>query len=341
MKSNFSKIFIIFIFVFILLSSFSVCLAADTPADDAGDGDTTAEDSGETTETLQLQIPIFDYSEATSLPEYISNIFKYAMIIIVPLAIIMIMIGGIQWIMAAGNSQKIGAAKTQITSAFLGLVLGLLTYTLLSFVGITQLYMPGVERIGPDEGMPLIPESQGTATATYSSVGGECFPVTADSFQQVSWNWGGRRSSGGRCHAGIDIYTKGSGTIVAIAPGKVTSVGHFYNCKRGSVDRVIINHGTYSVNYGEIDTGKIASGITPGAQVTAGQVLGVATRCGMLHMELYQGSVSSNSTWYPPKGQSVGAGNYCRDNYLATKPAVLQDPTNTIKGLQGKMCGPK
>ena len=141
MNLKFSRIIIIALFLTLSLSIVSLCLAADEP-------DTSPNQTA--TNQIQLQVPIFDYAQATSLPEYIFNIFKYAMIVIIPLAIVMVMWGGIQWIGAAGNSQKIGAAKKQITSAFLGLILGLLTYTLLSYIGITQLYMPGVQKIEPE-----------------------------------------------------------------------------------------------------------------------------------------------------------------------------------------------
>lgn len=196
-----SKILILFIFLIILLGSFSVCLAADTPADNTGD--TATENAGETTETLQLQIPIFDYSEATSLPEYISNIFRYAMIIIVPLAIIMVMLGGIQWIQAAGNSQKIGEAKKRISSAFLGLILGLLTYTLLSFVGITQLYMGGMQKIEAEaDAEPLAMISElGLSPTTVDTIKG-ANPYKAICDQYAGPGYGGYVESVGlKCKA--------------------------------------------------------------------------------------------------------------------------------------------
>jgi murein DD-endopeptidase MepM/ murein hydrolase activator NlpD len=68
----------------------------------------------------------------------------------------------------------------------------------------------------------------------------------------------------------------------------------------------MINHGQYTINYAEIDADKFASGIRIGANVTAGQLLGVAGHCGMLHFELYQGKLSNNKRWYPPSGKRVG-----------------------------------
>lgn len=299
--------------------------------------------SASPTNNLELQIPLFNTASVDNLAQYIYLIYQYILIILVPLAIIMIIVGGAEWVLAAGNQQKIGEAQKRITGAAIGLFIGLSSYLILSLVGLTQLKNPQITYIRPVDDTALITQNAGTATATYQSVGGQCFPVASDSFNFISWNWGARRTSetgGGRCHAGIDIYTKGQGQVVALADGTVTSVGHFYSCKGGEVDRVIINHGSYTINYGEINSGAEASGIKNGAHVKAGQVIGVATNCGMLHLELYNGSVSTNSHWYPPGGAAIGNGNYCRDNYMSTKPPELQDPTNTIKNLQGKMCGP-
>lgn len=110
---------------------------------------------------LELQVPIFEYAFAISLPEYIFNMFRNAMFVIVLLTIIMVMWGGIQWIAAAGNSPKIAIAKKQISSAFVGMLLALLSYVLLSFIGITRLYLPTIETIAPMQGSPLTIEGGG------------------------------------------------------------------------------------------------------------------------------------------------------------------------------------
>lgn len=106
-------------------------------------------------ENIQLQIPLFDFSEATSLVQYIAKIYEYILIILVPLTIIMIIWGGIQWVIAAGDAGKITAAKKQIIQAFVGLFIGLFSYVILSLVGITQLNMPGLQKIVREEGGDL------------------------------------------------------------------------------------------------------------------------------------------------------------------------------------------
>ena len=69
-----------------------------------------------------------------SFPEYIQTFYNLFIGIVGILAVIMIMLGGFQWLLAAGNAQKISGAKTTIISAIMGLVLALSSYTILSFV---------------------------------------------------------------------------------------------------------------------------------------------------------------------------------------------------------------
>lgn len=164
-----SKFILFFILFIVFAFQIATCLAED-PAKPTSD-------------LLNLQVPIFNYSQAASLPEYIANIFKYAMIVLIPLASIMIIIAGISWIAAAGNQQKIKTAKDQISSALLGLILGLLTYTLLSFVGITKLQMQGIQNIEP---MP-IPVSDGEfeQTDSFNSAGNSGAPPVAGTMPRI------------------------------------------------------------------------------------------------------------------------------------------------------------
>ena len=67
-------------------------------------------------------------------PEYIESIYKMFIGIVGILAVIMIMVGGFQWLLAAGNAQKISGAKATIISAVMGLVLALMSYTILNIV---------------------------------------------------------------------------------------------------------------------------------------------------------------------------------------------------------------
>ncbi|MCG2686866.1 hypothetical protein L6278_01870, partial [Candidatus Parcubacteria bacterium] len=68
---------------------------------------------------------------SSNLPEYVKNFYNFAVGAIAIIAVIMIMIGGLQWIFAAGNPGAITTAKSNILSAISGLVLILFSYVLL------------------------------------------------------------------------------------------------------------------------------------------------------------------------------------------------------------------
>ena len=66
--------------------------------------------------------------------KYIRAIYKYAIGIIGILAAVVLMIGGILWIMAGGNATQITEAKAWIGASLTGLVLALSSYLLLATV---------------------------------------------------------------------------------------------------------------------------------------------------------------------------------------------------------------
>ncbi|OGM00743.1 hypothetical protein A2480_02710 [Candidatus Uhrbacteria bacterium RIFOXYC2_FULL_47_19] len=65
------------------------------------------------------------------LAEYISGMFRYAIPVAAVLAVVMMMIGGLQWLTSAGDSGRVGAAKKRIIGAAIGLALLLGSYLLL------------------------------------------------------------------------------------------------------------------------------------------------------------------------------------------------------------------
>lgn len=129
------------LFIFLFLSTFSVpVLAAGTctscPPDDGDNirlqvaipGVTKScnyESGGETKPCYYIE---------SNLPLYVKNIYSVSIGIIAIIAVVMIMIGGLQWIMAAGDSGKITTAKKQITGAVSGLVLILCSYVILNTI---------------------------------------------------------------------------------------------------------------------------------------------------------------------------------------------------------------
>ncbi len=65
------------------------------------------------------------------LGEYISALYKYAIVVAGVLSVIMIIISGILWITAGGSSESITSAKKRIGGALIGLLIAVTSYTLL------------------------------------------------------------------------------------------------------------------------------------------------------------------------------------------------------------------
>lgn len=180
---------------------------------------------------------------------------------------------------------------------------------------------------------------------------GMCFPIAQNSFKANTRNFGSPRNNGAKCHAGIDLFTQGDGTIVAIDDGVVTNIHRFMeDCDNGPGDAVLIYHpnvqGGVTINYGEMNRAGIQVSI--GQSVRRGQYLGKATACQsggntMLHFELYKGRISATQRWDQlPAGMSVTQNNECIANSLLwnVKPAVLLNPGDLLNSVQGNFCQP-
>jgi len=129
------------VFVFI---AFNFFLAPDTYADNPSPSPATNPSSSP---SLHLQIPIFQKTEATSISDYIGSVYSAALYIIIPLAIIVIIFAGAEWIGAAGDGTKIQNAKSRIIFAFIGLGIALFSYLLLSLFGLTTISTPGLTNL--------------------------------------------------------------------------------------------------------------------------------------------------------------------------------------------------
>nr|MBD3359305.1 hypothetical protein [Candidatus Buchananbacteria bacterium] len=87
---------------------------------------------------LQLQIPIGDRQSFTvsgsTIGEYIQAIIVFASGAIISLAIVMIIVGGIQWIISGGVPNKISNAKNTILKAFLGMFIAIFAVFILETI---------------------------------------------------------------------------------------------------------------------------------------------------------------------------------------------------------------
>ncbi len=81
--------------------------------------------------SYRLEQPFGGESEITSLAQYIQLVYQFALGLVGIIAVVLIMFGGSNWIMAAGNEQAITSAKDTIKAAVLGLIIALLSYVIL------------------------------------------------------------------------------------------------------------------------------------------------------------------------------------------------------------------
>ncbi|KYG67368.1 hypothetical protein AZI86_10260 [Bdellovibrio bacteriovorus] len=101
------------------------------------------------------------------------------------------------------------------------------------------------------------------------------------------------RSKGKRLHAACDLYRYHGEAAVSIADGKVSRGLYYFYQNTYALD--VQYPGGFVARYGEL-TGKAAKGVSTGAKVTRGQVMGyigtVSSNCcpAMLHFELYSGT---------------------------------------------------
>jgi type IV secretory pathway VirB2 component (pilin) len=65
------------------------------------------------------------------------NIIQWVLGLLALVAVIMIIIGGFQWMTAAGNEEKIEKAKKVISAAVIGLIIVLLAWAIVIFVANT------------------------------------------------------------------------------------------------------------------------------------------------------------------------------------------------------------
>lgn len=88
------------------------------------------------TPNIDLQIPIPGYGSVVSggFPGYLAAFYKFFIAMLAVVSVVMVMWGGFKRIMAAGSPERIKDANDAIISAITGLILALISYTLLNLV---------------------------------------------------------------------------------------------------------------------------------------------------------------------------------------------------------------
>jgi hypothetical protein len=111
------------------------------------------------------------------IAEYVQAIYKYLIGIIGILAVVVMMFGGIRWIVAGGNAASITEAKAWIGASLTGLVLVLTSYTILYYINPNLISFKAL-------GISMVKPDVGAEAATFTS-GGNLNTITADI---TTWN---------------------------------------------------------------------------------------------------------------------------------------------------------
>lgn len=101
---------------------------------------------------VELQVAIGDKKSVSGIAEYIKAIYKYGTGVVGILAAVVLMVGGLIWLTAGGNQEKVSDAQQWIKAALTGLVITLLSYIILQtinpdLVNLKPLSIDKVQRI--------------------------------------------------------------------------------------------------------------------------------------------------------------------------------------------------
>ncbi len=342
------------------------------------------------------------------LGEYLAAAYRYAVGAAAILAIVIIIISGLQWAASAGNQETIGSAKKRIFGALIGLFLAVGSYTILytinpeltEFASLKVLTIKGeaINLEGPSgdaeeeaarrlrrEDTPLGTTVSGSRLFQPPNQDSFCFPVAKDGYVKNTNNWGQSRvkktGERVRCHAGVDLLTDGTnnrGTVLSMTDGEVMLISRrFTECKDGRTEKtgpgtyewvgaiyVYDRRNNFTYIYGEINNDTIK--VKKGDMVKKGQTLGIASKCTMLHLEVYAGKGRKTGTsmyvsafgkkksgWYLfdelkeplnlPDQLNQGRNICAQDPYLQIlnkTGSTLLDPRQFLNNIKDNFCEP-
>ena len=102
--------------------------------------------------TVKLEVPILGKTDVEGIIDYIKLVYQWSIAALSILSVVMIMVAGIQWIIAAGSPQAISSAKKRINDALIGLVIALCSFMILktinpALVQLRPLALPKIKGI--------------------------------------------------------------------------------------------------------------------------------------------------------------------------------------------------
>jgi|GEM_PF-1723117 len=230
---------------------------------------------------------------------------------------------------AGGASGAVGGATGAAGTATAGATLWWVVLIIIAIFLIAAIFLfligfvVGLVSGGQGSGSGSSQDSGQYITDTsFIPVEGKYFPITVkpqSNFTPKSGRgFGDFRSDGYRHHAGNDLITPRGTPVRAVADGVIVNYYGFYQCSGGYSYALIVDHGDFVVNYGEV-AGTLEGGLHIGSTVKAGQVIAKTDGCGMLHFEMYTPGTTRNQSW----------------SWGGTKPSSLLDPTSFVTNLLG------
>lgn len=101
---------------------------------------------------VTLGVVIEDMTTAQDLPTYVNAVYDWVVPAAALVAVVLIMIGGLQYVIARGDPKALGKAKSRITHAVEGIILLLCSYAILNLIDpglvtLETLRLPQVRRV--------------------------------------------------------------------------------------------------------------------------------------------------------------------------------------------------
>ena len=126
--------------------------------------------------TTKTEISFGGKDEFSNIGEFIILMYKYLVTIASIVAVVMIIIAGMQWVTSGGNSEAISSAKKRIGGALIGLFIAYMSYFVLNTINpaLVNLRLPQVWLIKPQSQMTEFCADLPGATTTleFAKVGG-------------------------------------------------------------------------------------------------------------------------------------------------------------------------
>lgn len=120
-------------------------------------------------QAYDVEVPInetgktdYDTSQGKAIGAYVGDIYKFAIGSVGIIAAVVMMYGGVLWIVAGGNQEKISEAKAWIVAALTGLFLFMTSYIILNLINPN---LTKFQAIKPTD-VTALPNSGGTTGGT-------------------------------------------------------------------------------------------------------------------------------------------------------------------------------